>query len=357
VTEFAVLVPALIGLNGEWLGRRRRGAHVVSLLVAALAGLGAGAILEWGVPMGREGLRKPGLGISPKMVPDQAALFLRQVDTEGRLFNILGFGGYLIHELWPGRQVYVDGRLDVFPDGFLRSYGRMVSTGVGWEEACANYGINLAVVDLKGSTTDETGLHRKLRTDPEWSCVFISHNALVYARHAPENEALLARFACPLRSNQFGVESIRRFVEEATPQAVAQAISSMTAMTEVAPRDKFLLAVLGVLLDASGRSADGADRIRQAIQLAPDSIDARILLVWVLLRAGSLADANTELNLVLASEPRRVDALMLLADLRQREGNVDAAMRALREAEAIRPGDATVEHRLEELRRQTRGEN
>jgi hypothetical protein len=357
VSEFAVLVPALIGLHGEWLGKRRSVAHVLPFVVGVLAVVGAAATFRWGVPMGREGPRKPGLGISPTMVPDQAADFLRQVDTEGNLFNLLRFGGYLIHELWPDRLVYVDGRLDVFPDGFLTSYGRLITTGVGWEETCATYGIDLAVVDLETSTTKETALARKLRTDPDWSCVFISHNALVYARRVPGNEALLARFGCPLDASQLSVEAIRRFADRAPSDQVAQAISALTAMAEVAPRDKFLLVVLGVLLDAAGRSAEGADRIRQAIALGPESMDARVLLVWVLLRAGSLADADAELSVVLEAEPRRVGALMLLADLRQREGNLDAAMRALQDAAAIQPGDATIQRSLEALRSRTGGKD
>ncbi len=347
VSEFAVLVPALIGVHGEWLGRRRLSTFAILLLV----GVGTVATFRWGVPMGREGARKPGLGISQQMVPDQAAIFLRQVDTTGRLFNTMGFGGYLIHELWPGRQVYIDGRLDVFPDRFLSAYGHLMRTGEGWEQTCETHGISLAIVELKVGAAADSGLHRKLRTDPDWSCVFISHNALVYARRVPEHDALIARFGCPLDASQLTMDAIRRFAGQAPPDQVAQAIGAMTSMAEVAPQDKFLLVVLGVLLDATGRSAEGAERIRQATELGPADADARVLLAWVLLRAGSLADADRELTRVLAADPRRFDALVLLADLRQREGNIDGALRALQAAQTVRPADATVRRRLEELRK------
>ncbi len=351
VTELAVLVPALIGLHGAWLGRRRGGALGLPAIVIILSAALAVAALRGGIPMGREGTRRAGLGISQTMVPDQAALFLRQADVEGRLFNLLGFGGYLIHQLWPERQVYIDGRLDVFPPGFLDAYGRMLTTGEGWDEACREYGITLAIVDQRPGPAGDFGLRRRLRTDPEWSCVFLSHNALVYARHVPSNRALLDRFGSPLDPSLLSVDSIRAFVEKAPPAELTQAIGAMTAMAEVARRDKFLLVALGQLLDAAGRSAEGVEWMRQAIQLDPTSLDARLLLAATLLRAEKLVEAEGEITGLLNSAPRRVEPLLLLADLHQRRGDLPAARAAVEAARAIQPDHPAVRRGLDLLRR------
>lgn len=355
VTEFGVLVPALFGLHGAWLAGRRPVARALPVLVLVLSAGLAWLALRPGIPMGRDGPRRAGFGISRTMVPDQAALFLRQAGTEGRLFNLLGHGGYLIYQLWPGRQVYVDGRLDVFPRGFLEAYGRMVSTGEGWEEACRRYGITLAVVDQQAGPAGDFGLRRLLRQSPDWSCVHLSHNAIVYARRVGENEALLARFACPFDPVRISVDAIRQFAATAPPTEVARSIDAMAAMAEVTPEDPFLLITRGQLLDAAGRSAEAVEQIRRALEIGPPSVEARLLLAATLLRAGALDQAEVEILTITRQSKPRVETFLLLADLRQRQGDLEAALRAVESARAIQPDHPGVRRALEILQNRPGG--
>jgi Flp pilus assembly protein TadD len=346
LSEFAVLIPVLVGVHGDWLGKRRVVAKVTSLTVILLAVTGSAAAHRWGVPMGGDERRGIGLGVNPAGVPDAAASFLLETESTGRVFNILGFGAYFIYTLWPDREVYVDGRLDIYEPGFLRSYGRLMRTAEGWDEACERYGITMAAVNYRASVAGRGGLRERLRTDPDWVCVFFSDTALIYARRTPVNEEILTRFGCPYDPSPSSVESIWGFAAEASARDLTRAVAAMEAMVEVTPQEKTTLVVLGQLLDASGRSAEGAEYLRRAVSLGPSSTHARLLLGAALGRAGAFADARKELSLILAAEPERVEALTVLADVERAEGNVGDALRTLEWAAGLNPKDYAVQIRL-----------
>jgi Flp pilus assembly protein TadD len=319
----------------------------LAVILSTLAG--CAAYLRWGMPMGRGAPREFGMGVSPSRLPEAAVAFLRATEPEGRVFNILGFGGYLIHELWPERQVYVDGRLDIYPPGFLDSYGMLMTTGEGWDAACGKYGITMALVDYRPDRMRGTGLRARLRTDPDWECVYFGDNVLVYARRVPENAAILERFGCPFDPGVRSVQSILDFVSSASAAELARALAAREAMLDVTPEERSTLVVLGQLLDACGRSAEGAGWLRRAVELGPTSRSARLLLASALGRAGEFAEAHHELSLVLAMAPTSVEALVIKAGVERQEGDLDAALQTLEGAAALEPDNYLVNLRLGEV--------
>lgn len=60
---------------------------------------------------------------SKSSYPVAAARFVRDSvpRMSGRLVNEMGWGGYLIYELWPEYQVMMDGRTQVYPEAFWRA--------------------------------------------------------------------------------------------------------------------------------------------------------------------------------------------------------------------------------------------
>jgi Flp pilus assembly protein TadD len=343
LSEFSILVPALIGVHGEWLARHRRAARIACAAVGLLA-IGAGAAdIRWGVPMGSDAPRRVGLGADPANLPEAAARFLTETRPAGRVFNMLGHGGYFIYALWPQQQVYVDGRLDVFPRGFLDAYGRLLRTGAGWDEACAKYGITLAVLDYPDDPSRVEGLSGRLRRDPQWACVYFGDNVIVYAQRVPENDALIARFGCPFDPAQRAVGSIWAFAASAPADTRAQALSAIAAMLEVTPREKTLLIASGVLLDATGRSAEGAARLGEAVSVDPADTGTRILLAGALRRAGDSSAARREIERVMRNAPRSVDALIVKADIERNAGDLAGAVATLTRASALDPRNATIE--------------
>jgi hypothetical protein len=353
VTEFAVLVPAVVGLNGAWMNRRSLGAIGVPLVVVSLGTCLAAVAIHTGVPMGREGVRKAGLGSDPRVAPREVVQFIKQSRPSGHVFNVFGYGGFFIHELWPEWKVFVDGRLDVFPPGFLDAYGRLIRTGEGWDAACRKYDITMAVVDYRSGRDGDSGLRQLLRTDPAWCCVFFSRNATVYAKRVRENQEIIDRYGCPLDPGLRTPEVIWNFGTSAPPGEIEKAVSAMKAMVEVAPDDMFTKTVLGQLLDASGHSAEGAGWIRSTMRSGETPVEARYLLVGALTRADSLDAARAELQTATQAAPNRVESLLLLAQLQERSGDPQGAISTLTRAQQTGVVDPRIGRMLEAIRKKS----
>src|SRR5262249_8803781 len=62
--------------------------------------------------------RQPGmqLGMGPRTdgLPVAGARFIREHDLPDPVFNFQPWGGYLIHEWYPQRRVFIDGRMDMY---------------------------------------------------------------------------------------------------------------------------------------------------------------------------------------------------------------------------------------------------
>jgi Flp pilus assembly protein TadD len=351
LTEFAVLVPAIIGLHGVRLARHRRVALATMAAVILLAITVGVKLQRQGMPLGSDTYQSPGFGVNRDQYPAGAVSFFQETQPSGRLFNILGFGGYLIHELWPQYQVFIDGRLDVFPAGFLDSYGNLMRTGVGWDQLCRRYGITMAIVNYNPHPTQTGGLRDRLWDDPEWACVFFGDNEMVFARDVPENQAMLACYTCPLNPTLPSAAAIWNFAVQAPAGQRDQAVSAMQAMLEISPDEKKTLVALGLILTASDQSSEGARYLRHAVKLGPESTSTRLLLADVLSRDQAFAEAEAEISQVLLREPDSVEARIIQADLERRQGDLEKARQTLVEAETIDPRNYFVHLRLGDLYR------
>ncbi len=337
VSEFAVVFVAAFAAHGARLGEKRSVAWIVTSLVVVTSLAGAAGALTWGQPMGREENRRVGVGINPVNRPDIAVRFMKEVAPPGRAFNLLGFGGYLIHELWPERHVFIDGRLDVFPPGFLREYNRLVATGDGWDEMVAAYDLRYAIVDYSSNPRRDQGLRSRLREDPRWHCVCFGDNVLIYARQCAENTSLLAEYGLVFDPSLRHARSIDGFVAEAAPVQVQRTIQALERIAMLAPEQAAPSYVLGRMLLVSGRGAAAADHLRRAADREASLIDARQLLAQALLEADSLEACRRELNRILRAAPYDGDALLVLAEVERRSGNPQRSAEYLRQILSIDP--------------------
>jgi len=66
-------------------------------------------------------------------LPVDAVRWIKDNRPDGLMFNSYNWGGYLIWQLWPDYDVYVDGRTDLYDDAFLRDYLKVVAAQPGYE--------------------------------------------------------------------------------------------------------------------------------------------------------------------------------------------------------------------------------
>jgi hypothetical protein len=349
VSELAVLVPAVVAVHGAALGRRPAMAATVGVVVILVATVGGGMIVRSGTPMGTEAPRRVGLGVDAANCPAAAVRFLREESPPERIFNRLAFGGYLIHELWPGTRVFVDGRLDVFPPEFLDRYQRIMDLGEGWDEAVREYGITLAIIDYQDDQSVDWNLRARLRNDPDWSVVFFSDNALVYARHVPENEDLLARFRCHFDPSQRTDESARAFAVAASPGQLDQTIAAIDGMLRIASDQETPAIVAGKLLAYAGRPAEAAGWLARVLERQPGNVEGALLLADLERGRGRLEAALAALQRAAVGDPGNYLVELRLGVLNAELGRLEAAERHFTRALEIRPGDPAAQQNLARL--------
>jgi len=100
------------GATDPLLALLRKYAAVLLAGSLALAVLGTASI--W---------RRSDIAPPPSITPAAAIDFVKRNNITGNVFNNQQFGGYLI---WSGIPVFIDGRLEVYGDAFLRKYAQTI---------------------------------------------------------------------------------------------------------------------------------------------------------------------------------------------------------------------------------------
>lgn len=109
-------------------------------------------------------------------VPLNAVAYLKNNGITGNTFtdpNI--WGGYLIWET-PSNPVYIDGRIDMYGDEFMREYLRIIHGLTRWQDPFDKYGVQVAIV------SPTSVLRLQLEQAPQWQQVYRDEMAVVFTR-------------------------------------------------------------------------------------------------------------------------------------------------------------------------------
>lgn len=120
----------------------------------------------WPIPLIGTGWARLNGSYWPVDATRLAGEYLKKQPDDGRVFNDMLFGGYLIHAL-PQARVYIDDRCELYGDEFLLRYVDLLRNPAGIEEEATARGIKLAMVKSDSrmaaylsSSTKWTTLHR-----------------------------------------------------------------------------------------------------------------------------------------------------------------------------------------------------
>ena len=112
--------------------------------------------------------------IEGETYPAAAVEFLRAHPESGAIYNEYGWGGYLIWKLYPQREVYIDGRADVYGDTFMEE---MLGTMTGerdWREPLERYGVRTVLIK------PDVPLASLLRQDKAWQNVYEDKQSVIF---------------------------------------------------------------------------------------------------------------------------------------------------------------------------------
>ena len=109
--------------------------------------------------------------------PASAVNWILDNNPEANLFNIYGWGGYLIWRLYPTYQVYIDGRADVYGDAFIYHFIKLQNAEPGWESELDGQKIQTIVLE------PGTPLVNALRLSPLWKIAYEDNLSIIFVHN------------------------------------------------------------------------------------------------------------------------------------------------------------------------------
>jgi hypothetical protein len=106
---------------------------------------------------------------------------------EGNLFNDYKWGGYLIWRFYPRRQVFIDGRAEVYFGAPFDDYYAIHNAFPDWDERLRKWRVATALLDRNAILT------RVMEASPAWRRVYVDGVAVIYRRQTAAEANVLRR--------------------------------------------------------------------------------------------------------------------------------------------------------------------
>jgi hypothetical protein len=172
-----VAVPLVAKRLGNWPKRRPA---TTRPHVAVRAVLNTGIVLAMaafaGIQIGRVIQRQP--QAEAQHFPVGAVAFLATHTVSGPIFNHYDWGGYLVWELYPPTQVFIDGRADLYEKQLLDQFADTYQFKGDWQHTLQGWNIRTVLVPK------DSALATGLRTSPGWTVSYEDAQSLVLIRAA-----------------------------------------------------------------------------------------------------------------------------------------------------------------------------
>ena len=301
-------IPSSAGMASRRRDMPPRRAGMPALVVRAAEGatLAAIALLAGAVVtnqlsrfLGTE--REFGLGISPARFPAQAVAFAEEVGISGRGFNCLAMGGYLTWTRYPAAQVFVDGRLEAFPEAVFRQYFNVMDDPKRWPELARLYAVDYVL--LYHAWPNRLPLVTYLAAGHGWTLVYYDEIASIFL---PEDEAHR-----PMRERaaQAFAERLAQRAREPAPPVP----SSLQRAIHVPVAETWRQRSYGSFLRSIGLYDEAIRAYERALALDPDEGEARFALGLSHWYAGNRPAAIREWRDLLRRDPGNERARRALA--------------------------------------------
>lgn len=184
------LNPIFIRLNNKigQKNKRNLGNILVVILIVLLTYLiylgGSGKLSNY---------RKPGIGLTASS--NNGALFFKEQNLKGPIFNDYEMGSYLIYHLYPQEKVFVDNRPEAYSETFfINTYTSAIQSEGGWEQALGRYNFNVIFIHLNNNGTGFLQFMYRRIHDPAWSLVYADSYAIILLRNNKENTEIINRY-------------------------------------------------------------------------------------------------------------------------------------------------------------------
>jgi hypothetical protein len=201
-----------------------------------------------------------GLGESLVLFSSGAVDFLQAEAPAARVLNDDGLGGYLLWRAHPHRQVFIDGRLQVYPEPIYRDYQRTLDDPAAFAEVAARWGVTAVL--LAHPSPGRLELAAAIARLPGWRVAYLDGGAVVLlADGRPAGQPVGVAGPAPAIATSGFATLLERAVAPWRPAA-----EEATARYQ---RGRAILTLFG----RGGAAAALAD-FDAALRLQPDAADA-----------------------------------------------------------------------------------
>ncbi|MHB0869163.1 MAG: hypothetical protein ACYC5J_06865 [Chloroflexota bacterium] len=108
--------------------------------------------------------------------PVAGARFIEEAGLPDPVLNEQSWGGYLIHQWYPRRRVFIDGRIDMYGPAIARDYLHVVSLRPDWRDVLDRYGVRTILI------RKDSALSASLLADGGWRRAFQGEMEDVFVR-------------------------------------------------------------------------------------------------------------------------------------------------------------------------------
>jgi hypothetical protein len=115
---------------------------------------------------------------------EQIATRLRDHDDDGRIFCRFEWGEYMGWALAPRHKIFVDGRIEIFPDEVWNDFTAVTRGRGDWEAILNRYNVDCLLLDESGFHGD---LLPQVQRSAEWTQVCSAGDAVLFIRKPAEN--------------------------------------------------------------------------------------------------------------------------------------------------------------------------
>jgi hypothetical protein len=117
-------------------------------------------------------------GLISVETPVQATEFMIENKLPPRVFHDMAFGSYLIWAAQPDYKVFVDSRIELFPENIWDDYWTITTAGRNWQTLLDTYQVNTLMLEpLK-----QFDLIEAADASSEWKRVYEDKAAVIFIR-------------------------------------------------------------------------------------------------------------------------------------------------------------------------------
>ena len=160
-----------------WLGRWRWARPGLSLALVLFLLVTAGRVVTGDYYRAARLTRGFGLGESLLLFPSGAVDFLQSEAPGARVYNDDALGGFLLWRAHPPRQVFFDGRLQVYPPAVHADYQRVLDDPRRFPEVAARWGVTAAI--LHHPSPGRLELAAAIARLPGWRVAYLDGGGVV----------------------------------------------------------------------------------------------------------------------------------------------------------------------------------